>query len=39
MTKKDMIVFSHQRQMELFFKNKSKGFAQATFKDLAISLK
>jgi hypothetical protein len=35
LTKKDIIVFSQQRQMELSFKNKTKGFAQATFKDLA----
>ncbi len=28
-------MFSQQRQMELSFKNKNKGFAQATFKDLA----
>jgi hypothetical protein len=35
LTKKDIIVFSQQRQMELTFKNKTKGFAQATFKDLA----
>jgi hypothetical protein len=35
LTKKDIIAFSQQRQMELTFKNKTKGFAQATFKDLA----
>ncbi len=35
LTKRDIITFSQQRQMELTFKNKSKGFAQATFKDLA----
>jgi hypothetical protein len=34
-TKKDIIAFSQQRQMELTFKNKTKGFSQATFKDLA----
>ncbi len=34
-TKKDIIAFSQQCQMELSFKNKTKGFAQATFKDLA----
>jgi hypothetical protein len=35
LTKKDIIALSQQRQMELTFKNKTKGFAQATFKDLA----
>jgi hypothetical protein len=35
LTKKDIITFSQQHQMELTFKNKTKGFAQATFKDLA----
>jgi hypothetical protein len=35
LTKRDIIAFSQQRQMELTFKNKTKGFAQATFKDLA----
>jgi hypothetical protein len=35
LTKKDIIAFSQQRQMELTFKNKTEGFAQATFKDLA----
>jgi hypothetical protein len=35
LTKKDIIAFSQQHQMELSFKNKTKGFAQATFKDLA----
>ncbi len=35
LTKKEIIVFNQQRQMELTFKNKTKGFAQATFKDLA----
>jgi hypothetical protein len=35
LTKKDIIAFSRQRQMEISFKNKTKGFAQATFKDLA----
>jgi hypothetical protein len=35
LTKKDIIAFSQQRQMELTFKNKTKGLAQATFKDLA----
>jgi hypothetical protein len=39
LTKKDIILFSHQRQMELFFKNKTEGFAQATFKDLAKTFK
>ncbi len=32
-TKKDIIVFSQQRQMELSFKNKTEGFAQATSQD------
>jgi hypothetical protein len=35
LTKKDIIAFSQQRQMELTFKNKTKGFAQTTFKYLA----
>jgi hypothetical protein len=35
LTKKDIIAFSQQHQMEFTFKNKTKGFAQATFKDLA----
>jgi hypothetical protein len=35
LTKKDIIAFSQQCQMELTFKNITKGFAQATFKDLA----
>jgi hypothetical protein len=35
LTKKDIIAFCQQRQMEQSFKNKTKGFAQATFKDLA----
>ncbi len=35
LTKKNIIVFSQQRQMELTFKNKTKGFAQATLKNLA----
>ncbi len=35
LTKKDIIKFSQQRQMELTFKNKTEVFAQATFKDLA----
>ncbi len=39
MTKKDIIAFSQQRQMELFFKNKTKDYAQATFKDLAKTIK
>ncbi len=39
MTKKDIIAFSLQRHMELSFKNKTKGFAQATFKDLAKTFK
>ncbi len=38
LTKKDIIAFGQQRQMELTFKNKTKGFAQATFKDLAKTL-
>jgi hypothetical protein len=39
LTKKDIIAFSQQCQMELTFKNKTKGFAQATFKDLAKTFK
>ncbi len=39
LTKKDIITFSQQRQMELSFKNKTEGFAQATFKDLAKTFK
>jgi hypothetical protein len=35
LTKKDIIAYSQQCQMELSFKNKTEGFAQATFKDLA----
>ncbi len=35
LTKKDIIAFSQQHQMELTFKNKTKSFAQATFKDLS----
>jgi hypothetical protein len=35
LTKKDIIAFSQQGQMELTFKNKTEDFAQATFKDLA----
>jgi hypothetical protein len=35
MTKKDIIALSQQRQMELSFKNKTNGYAKATFKDLA----
>jgi hypothetical protein len=35
LTKKDIIVFSQQHQMELSFENKTKEYAQATFKDLA----
>ncbi len=35
LTKKDIIAFCQQRQTELTFKNKTNGFAQATFKDLA----
>ena len=35
MTKKDIIRFSQQRQLELSFMNKHVGYAQATFKDLA----
>jgi hypothetical protein len=38
LTKKDIIAFSQQRQMELSFKNKTEGFAQATFKDLAKTI-
>jgi hypothetical protein len=34
LTKKDIITFSQQHQMELTFKNKTKGFSQATFKYL-----
>jgi hypothetical protein len=34
-TKKDILAFSQQCQMELTFKNKTEGFAQATFKDLS----
>ncbi len=36
LTKKDIIAFSQQHQMELTFKNKTEGFgfAQATFQDL-----
>ncbi len=34
LTKKDIIAFSQECQMELTFKNKTEGFAQATFKDL-----
>ncbi len=39
LTKKDIIAISQQCQMELTFKNKTKGFAQATFKDLAKTFK
>jgi hypothetical protein len=39
LTKKDIIAFSQQRQMELTSKNKTEGFAQATFKDLAKTSK
>ena len=35
MTKKDIIMFSQQHQVELLFKDKNNGYAQATFKDLA----
>jgi hypothetical protein len=35
LTKKDIIAFSQQCQMELSFTSKTEGFAQATFKDLA----
>jgi hypothetical protein len=35
LTKKDIISFSQQHQMELSFKNKANGYAQNTFKDLA----
>ncbi len=35
LTKKNIIVFSQQCQIELSFKNKTKGYAQATFKYLA----
>jgi hypothetical protein len=35
LTKKDIIAFSQQHQIELTFKNKTESFAQATFKDLA----
>jgi hypothetical protein len=34
LTKKDILAFSQQHQMELSFKNKINGFSQATFKDL-----
>jgi hypothetical protein len=39
LTKKDIIAFSQQRQIELTFKNKTEGFAQATFKNLAKTFK
>jgi hypothetical protein len=39
LTKKDIITFSQQHQMKLTFKNKTEGFAQATFKDLAKTFK
>jgi hypothetical protein len=39
LTKKDIIAFSQQRLMELSFKNKTKGFTQATFKDPAKTFK
>ncbi len=39
LTKKDIIAFSQQHQMELSFKNKNEGFSQATFKDLAKTFK
>ncbi len=39
LTKKDIIMFSQQRQMELIFKDKTEGFAQATFKILPRPLK
>jgi hypothetical protein len=39
LTKKDIIAFSQQCQMELFFKNKTKFFAHATFKGLAKTFK
>jgi hypothetical protein len=39
LTKKDIIPFSQQRKMELTFTNKTEGFAQATFKDLAKTFK
>ncbi len=35
LTKKDIIAIGQQLHMELTFKNKTKSFAQATFKDLA----
>jgi hypothetical protein len=35
LTKKDIIAFSQQSQIELSCKSKTKGFAEATFKDLA----
>ncbi len=35
LTKKNIIAFSQQCQLELSLKNKTEGFAQATFKDLA----
>jgi hypothetical protein len=39
LTKKDIIVFSQQCQIDLIFKKKTEGFAQATFKDLAKTFK
>jgi hypothetical protein len=39
LTKKDIIALSQQCKMELTFKNKTKGFAQATFKDLVKTFK
>jgi hypothetical protein len=39
LTKEDIIAFSQQRQMELTFMYKTKGFAHATFKDLAKTFK
>ncbi len=35
LTKKDIIAFSQKCQIELSFKNKTNGYAQATFKDIA----
>jgi hypothetical protein len=37
--KKDIIAFSQQRQMELSFKSKIEGLAQATFKDFGKTFK
>jgi hypothetical protein len=39
LTKRDIIAFSQQLKIELFFKNNTKGFAQATFKEFAKTFK